>query len=102
MSKSLELSFFLCGYDKFTPVLGEVGLVHSVGWLSTDVSGQPIGPIFKVVSKNKAFVLDTWPLKMEPTGCPETSFLNQPALRNYPEDGIMFLCLIMTRYKLDN
>ena len=23
------------------------GLLHSVGWLSTDVSGQPIGPTFK-------------------------------------------------------
>jgi hypothetical protein len=26
-------------------------------------------------------------LKMEPTGSPETSVLNQPTLRNIPEDG---------------
>ena len=28
-------------------ILPSSGLLRSVGWLRTDVSGQPIGPIFK-------------------------------------------------------
>jgi hypothetical protein len=34
-----------------------------------------------------AFFLDTWPVKMGPICSPETSVLNQHALRNIPEDG---------------
>jgi hypothetical protein len=37
------------------------------------------------------FFLDTWPLKMEPIGGPETSVLNQPMLRNNPWDGRILL-----------
>jgi hypothetical protein len=29
----------------------------------------------------------SWPKKMEPIVCPETSALNQPTLRNNTEDG---------------
>jgi hypothetical protein len=31
--------------------------------------------------------LDIWPLKMGPIGTSETSVVNQPTLRNIPEDG---------------
>ena len=34
---------------------------------------------------------DTWPLNMGPIGYPETSLLNQPALRYNPEDEIIQL-----------
>ena len=50
------------------------GLLCSVSWLNTDVSGQPIGPIIK---GQVSFFLDTWPLKMGPIGYPESSVLNQ-------------------------
>jgi hypothetical protein len=41
-------------------------MLHSVDRkLATDVSGQPIGPIFKGQA--------AWLLKMGPIGCPETS-----------------------------
>ena len=55
---------------RYWRILPSSGLLRSVGWLSTDVSGQPVGPIFK-----------------GPIGCPETSVLKQPTLRNNPEDG---------------
>ena len=45
---------------------------RSIGWLSTEVSGIPIGPIFKGQV--------SW------IGSAETSVLNEPALRNIPED----------------
>jgi hypothetical protein len=61
-------------------ILPSSGLLRSVDWLSTDVSGQSIGPIFKAH-------LDTRILTMGPICCPETSVLNQPTLRNDPEDG---------------
>jgi hypothetical protein len=54
-------------------------MLRSVGWLSTDVSGLLIGPI-----------LDTRPLKVRSIGRPETSVVNQPALRNIAEDGRAF------------
>ena len=34
-----------------------------------------------------SFPFDTLPLKIGPIGCPETSVLKQPVLRNNPEDG---------------
>jgi hypothetical protein len=34
----------------------------------------------------EAFFLDTWPLKMGPTGGPETSVFKQSTLHNIPED----------------
>jgi hypothetical protein len=40
---------------RFTGILTPSGLLRSVGSLSTDVSGKPVGPIFKgQVSKKKA------------------------------------------------
>ena len=48
----------------------------------TDVSGQPIGPIFKGQAIRTA-----WLLNMGPTGCPETSVTNyQSTLSNIPEE----------------
>jgi hypothetical protein len=55
------------------------GMLRSIGWLSTDVSGRPIGPIFKGN-------LDNWLLKMGQIGSPEMLVLNQTTLRNIPED----------------
>jgi hypothetical protein len=47
-------------------------MLRSVSWwLDTDVSGKPIGPIFK----GQAFQ-EELPLKMGPIGCPETSVTN--------------------------
>jgi hypothetical protein len=58
---------------RFTWIIQSSALLRSVGWIRIDVLCQPIGPIFKgQVSK---------------IGCPETSVLNQPMLRNNPEDG---------------
>jgi hypothetical protein len=57
-------------------------MLHSVGSLSTNVLGIPIGPHFKgQVSKKKG-----WPLKMAPIGSPKTSVLNQPTLCNISEN----------------
>ena len=39
------------------------------GWFITDVSGEPIDPIFKGQHP--------WPLNMRPVGCPETSVTNR-------------------------
>jgi len=39
-------------------------------------SGNPL-PTFR---DNPSVLLDSWPLKMEPTGCPETSVVNLPLL----------------------
>ena len=45
------------------------------------MSGQPIGPIFKVQGSPSS------DLKMGPIGCPETSVQNyHPTLRNTPEE----------------
>ena len=54
------------------------------GLVRIDVSGLPIGPIFK--GRLGRFVLETWLLKMETIGSPATSVLNQLTLRNNPED----------------
>jgi hypothetical protein len=69
--------------QKLCWILPSSGLLRSVYWLSTDVSGQPIGPIFK--SQVTSF-LDTWRMKMGPVGYLETSVLN-PTLRKNPEHG---------------
>jgi hypothetical protein len=55
--------------------------VEELPW--TDVSGQPIGPFFKGLFREEN--LNTWPLRMGPIGCSETSVLNQPTLPT--EDG---------------
>ena len=52
-------------------------MLHTVGWLRTDVSGLSIVPIFK----------GQLTVKMGPIDSLETSVLNQPTLRNIPEDG---------------
>jgi hypothetical protein len=36
--------------------------------------------------QEESFLLEDLPLKMGPIGSPETSMLNQPTLRNIPED----------------
>jgi hypothetical protein len=52
--------------------------------IAYDVSGQPIGPTFKNPNRR---ILDSWPLKTEPIGCPETSVRNYHyTLRNNPGD----------------
>ena len=33
--------------DRWTKILPAFGLLHGVRWFKTDVSGLPIGPIFK-------------------------------------------------------
>ena len=52
-------------------------------WIESDVSGLPIGPIFKGQTKKKAgdLKLSSW------RTCPEMSVSNHPTPRNNPEDG---------------
>jgi hypothetical protein len=48
------------------------GLLRGVNWFKTDVSGLPMGPIFKGQTvQEEAWTV--WPLKMGPIGSPETS-----------------------------
>jgi hypothetical protein len=57
----------------------------SVGSFRTDVSGLPIGPIFK----GQDVKIPSWTpsaLKIRPIRSPETSVRNQPTLGNMPED----------------
>jgi hypothetical protein len=52
----------------------------------TDVSRQPIGPIFKGQAVQEESSCTAWPLKMGPIGCLETSVTNyQSTLRNIAE-----------------
>ena len=57
-------------------------------WFVTDVSGQPIGPIFK--DQAVQFFSSSWTvlhLKVVPIGCPETLVTNyQSMLRKIPEE----------------
>jgi hypothetical protein len=66
------------------------GILRSVEWqFCTEVSGQPIGPIFtgQDFQKESLSCWISWPLKMGPIGCPETSVQNyQSTLRNIPEE----------------
>ena len=55
-------------------------LLRGVRRFKTDVSGLPIGPIFKSLR------WIAWPLKMGPIGSLETSVFNQRTPRNNPED----------------
>jgi hypothetical protein len=57
-------------------ILASSRLLRSVGWFRTDVSGLPIGPIFK----------DCLAVEDGTEGSPETSVINQPTPRNNPED----------------
>ena len=53
-----------------------------VQYLATDVSGWHVRPLFN----GQAFCLTARPLKIRPTGCPETSIpLYQPTPRNSPK-----------------
>ena len=61
-------------------ILSYSGMLHSVGWFRTDVSGVRTGPIVKGQAWTSS------PLKMGPIGSPETSVKNQPSLRNIPEN----------------
>jgi hypothetical protein len=61
------------------------GLLRSVWWFDTDVSGLQIGPICKGEIVQAACT--AWILKMGPTCGPETSVSNHRTLRNNPEDG---------------
>jgi hypothetical protein len=59
------------------------GMLRSVGWFVTDVSGQRIGPILKV-KMAKSFPMDILTLKKRPIYRPKTSVTNQPTLHNNP------------------
>ena len=49
-------------------------MLRSVDWyLVTDVSRQPIGPIFKGQAVQEDSSCTVWPLKIGPIGCLETS-----------------------------
>ena len=63
-----------CKWDMHT-----LGILRSVEcYFLTDVSGQPISPIFK---------RQTWPLKMGPIGCPATSVRTyRCTLRKIPKE----------------
>jgi hypothetical protein len=67
----------------FTLILPSSGMFRSVSWFSTDLSGLPIGTIFKGQDVQEGASL----LKMGPIIIPKTSVLNKPALRKIPEDG---------------
>jgi hypothetical protein len=62
--------------------------------MDSDVSGQSVGPIFKGQEVFLDFLIledgtdkTSWPLKMVPIGCPETSVHNyHSTLRNIPEE----------------
>jgi hypothetical protein len=54
-------------------------MLRNVGWLRIDVSRLSIGSIFE----DRVHLTP----EDETTGSPETSVLNQPTLRNIPEDG---------------
>ena len=95
-SACLYTSFLQCTYsfripDRRLPlrlnwILPSSGLLRSVGWFRTDVSG---------LSVPSSRVSDTWPWKMGPICGPATSVLDQPTLRNDPEDGqIHFVFLL--------
>ena len=60
-------------------------ILRSIEWLfRTDVSGQPIDPIFKVQALT---------LKMGPISCSETSVRNHHStLRNIPKERRFHLC----------
>ena len=63
-----------------TWILPSSGLLCGVRWFTTDVSGPPIGPIFKGQASCTAS-----PLTTGPTCSPETSVLNNLTPRNYLE-----------------
>ena len=58
------------------------GVLRTVGWqFITDVSGKPIGPVFKFQAAQRWI---TRPLKMGPIVCPEKSVRNyHPYLLTY-------------------
>jgi hypothetical protein len=69
-------------------ILPSPGLLRGVKWFKTDVSGLPIGHIFKVQTVNhKPSSCTAWPLKKRPISSPETSVSNHPTACNNPEHG---------------
>jgi hypothetical protein len=62
-----------------------MGYLYCVKWCKNDVSGLPIGPIFKDKSVQEAL-----PLTAGPIGSPETSVLNHISPRSNPEDGRIY------------
>ena len=67
------------------------GILRSVEWqFLTDVSGQPVGPIFKGQAVQEEFLhysWTAWPLKIGPISCAETSVPNyHSTLRKIPEE----------------
>jgi hypothetical protein len=64
--------------------LSSSGMLWSVGWFRTDVSGLRIGPIAQGQGGQEESI--SLPLKMGPIRSPETSVRNQPTLPNIPED----------------
>jgi hypothetical protein len=83
------LAFFLALKIVFMhPKLLISALFWDMTWRSvlivTDVSGQRIGPIFK--GQEVLSFSDSWPMKMGPIRCPETSVnSNHTTPRNIPE-----------------
>jgi hypothetical protein len=69
--------------QKKTLFISSSGLSRGVRWLDTDVSGLPIGPIFK----RQASSSTARPFKMEPIRSPETSVSNHLKLPTNPENG---------------
>ena len=72
------IRWYYCTVELHTEICVLWRVLRSAEWLFlTDVSGQPIGLISKGL-----------PLKIEPTGPPETSARNyQPTLRKIPKEG---------------
>ena len=64
-------------------ILPSSQLLRDVSWFKADVSGLPIGPIFK----GHAVQEEAWPLMMRTIGRLETSVLNRFTPRNNSEDG---------------
>jgi hypothetical protein len=67
---------------QFNWILSSSGLLRGVRCFEPDVSGLPIGPIFK----GPAVREEPWPLKMGPIGSPETSSSNRFTPRNNPQE----------------
>jgi hypothetical protein len=61
-------------------------LLLGVRWLKTDVSGLPIGHIFK----DQVSCWTAWSLNTGPVCSPETSVLNHLTPRNNQENGIIY------------
>jgi hypothetical protein len=69
--------------NEFFLIISSSWLLCGVRWFETDVSGLPIGPIFKGQA-----VKEAWPSKTRPIDSPETSVSNNLTPRNNQQNGI--------------